>query len=480
MRALLLFVGVVVAVLPILPAQVSAQEIAVVPVISGLERPTTITHAGDGSGRLFVLEQAGRVRIFANGQLLAAPFLDISAQVGCCGERGLLGIAFHPQYASNGLFYLNYSNNSGATVISRWQVSADVNSALPGSESVLLTIAQPFSNHNGGQLAFGPDGYLYIGLGDGGGGGDPQNNAQDRQALLGKMLRLDVDSGSPYSIPASNPFAADDFTRDEIWALGLRNPYRYSFDRLTGELYIADVGQDAIEEVNRQTASSTGGENYGWRLMEGDNCFNPASNCNDGSLTLPAFQYSHGQGRCSITGGYVYRGSALSGLQGNYIYGDFCSGEIFMASQSGSSWSQEILQDTNLQISSFGEDEAGELYVASISGQVSKLVAPLSVSPGSGVYLQSQFIDLSAALRTTGVSISNITTHLNGVNVSELFSECAVNGSLSGGGLTMRCPSIPLSVLDAGDYVFTMTLTLSNGSSVSDSVAWTVLANSEP
>ncbi len=464
--------------LPQLQAQ--SLEIAVTPIISGLQRPTAIAHAGDGSGRLFVLEQAGRVLIYRDGTLLGTPFLDIRDQVGCCGERGLLGLAFHPDYASNGQFYLNYTDLAGDTVVSRWQVSGNADVADAGSEAVLLSVDQPFSNHNGGQLAFGPDGYLYIGLGDGGSGGDPQDNGQNRLTPLGKMLRIDVDSGALYAIPDSNPFAFEDFTLDEIWALGLRNPFRYSFDRLTGDLYIADVGQDAIEEVNRQPANSNGGENYGWRLMEGSNCFNPGSNCNDGSLTLPIVQYSHGQGRCSITGGYVYRGERLTQLQGDYLYGDFCSGEIFLATQDASGWSQQVLLDTSMQISTFGEDEQGELYVASIAGQVARLEAPLSLSPASGDYLQTQSIDLSAILRVNDVSITSLTATLNGIDISAQFSACSLGGTLTNGGRSLRCPDIPLTVLEPGDYTLALTLLLSNGSSVSDSVQWTVLGNIEP
>ncbi|MEQ8954414.1 MAG: PQQ-dependent sugar dehydrogenase [Gammaproteobacteria bacterium] len=295
---------------------VKAQTITPVQIASGLSAPVDIASAGDGSGRLFILEQSGRIRIHDGQNLLVTPFLDIDSRVGSGGERGLLGIAFHPDYSSNGQFFLNYTNNSFDTVIARFQVSSDSNLADPNSEQILLTIQQPFSNHNGGQLVFGPDGYLYIGMGDGGSGGDPQNNAQNPQSLLGKMLRIDVDSGSPYAIPADNPFAQDDFTLDEIWALGLRNPFRFSFDRISGDLFIADVGQDAIEEVHLHRVNTASGENYGWRLMEGSQCFNPSSNCNNGALTLPAFEYSHSGGRCSITGGFRYRGKRNSALAG--------------------------------------------------------------------------------------------------------------------------------------------------------------------
>jgi glucose/arabinose dehydrogenase len=256
-------------------------------VASGLASPVGIYHAGDGSRRLFILQQAGQILIHDGAQVRPTPFLDIATLVSCCGERGLLGLAFHPDFASNGLFYVNYTNTAGDTVIARYRVSDDPNAADPGSAQILLTIVQPFANHNGGQLAFGPDRFLYIGMGDGGSGGDPDNRAQNLGDLLGKLLRLDVDGGVPYAIPASNPFRNTPGARPEIWAWGLRNPWRFSFDRLTGDLFIADVGQATREEVDFQPASSHGGENYGWRLMEGTLCFNPASGCNDGSLTLP-------------------------------------------------------------------------------------------------------------------------------------------------------------------------------------------------
>ena len=477
MRALLLLL----LSFPVLLAQAQERLVATVPVVSGLERPTAIAHAGDGSGRLFVLEQPGRVRILDNGVLLETPFLDISDRVSCCGERGLLGIAFHPDYAANGEFYVNYTNASGTTIVARMLASDSANLADPGSETVLLEVEQPFSNHNGGHLAFGPDGYLYIGLGDGGSAGDPLSNGQDRLSLLGKMLRVDVEAGAPYAIPPDNPFAMEDFTLDEIWALGLRNPFRFSFDRITGDLYIADVGQNAIEEINVHRANTPAGINYGWRLMEGSQCFNPASGCNDGSLTLPAFEYAHSQGRCSVTGGYVYRGRSIQRLEGDYVFGDFCSGEIFLATQAAdSSWSQSVLEATGLQISSFGEDENAELYVAGIGGSVEKIVAPLRIAPASGVYLRQQMIDLSAVLRVANVTISERNAQLNGVNVSSSFDDCALAGTLLEGGRTLRCPGIPLELLEPGQHQFTLSLTLSDGSIVSDSVYWTVLDSSEP
>jgi hypothetical protein len=249
-------------------------------------------------------------------------------------------------------------------VIARYSVSLDPNRADPQSGGILLTIPQPFSNHNGGQLQFGPNGYLYIGIGDGGSGGDPQNNGQDLGTLLGKILRIDVDSGWPFTIPADNPFVGIGGARDEIWSFGLRNPWRFSFDRLTGDMFIADVGQNSWEEVNFQPSTSTGGENYGWRLMEGNSCFNPATNCDNGTLTLPILVYDHSVG-CSVTGGYRYRGSKNPRLNGLYLYGDFCTGLIWGAQEDGlGGWNTTVLLDTNFSISTFGEDESGEIYFA--------------------------------------------------------------------------------------------------------------------
>lgn len=292
------------------------------PVATDLSSSVGVTHAGDGSGRLFIVEQTGHIRIHDGTQVRSTAFLDVSSLITCCGERGLLGLAFHPDYAANGLFYVHYTNTAGNTAIAHYRVSADPNVADPASAQVLLTVTQPFTNHKGGQLAFGPDGFLYIALGDGGSGGDPGNRAQDLTTLLGKILRLDVDGAFPYAIPATNPFRTTQGARPEIWALGLRNPWRFSFDRQTGDLFIADVGQSAREEVNFQPAASAGGENYGWRRMEGTLCFDPSSGCNDESLTLPILEYDHSLG-CSITGGYRYRGGRFPQFAGRFVYHSF-------------------------------------------------------------------------------------------------------------------------------------------------------------
>ncbi len=344
-----------------------ADAIKAEPVVTGLSSPVDITHAGDGSGRLFIILQGGRIVIFDGVQILSPPFLDITSLVSSGGERGLLGAAFHPNYGGNGFFYVSYTDSAGDSVIARYSVSLDPNRADSTSGVILLTIPQPFSNHNGGQLHFGPDGYLYIGIGDGGSGGDPQNNGQDLGTLLGKIIRIDVDSGLPFTVPPDNPFVGIVGAREEIWSYGLRNPWRFSFDRLTGDMFIGDVGQGSWEEVDFQPANSTGGENYGWRLMEGNSCFNPAINCNNGTLTLPILVYDHSVG-CSVTGGYLYRGSKNPNLNGLYLYGDFCSGLIWGAQEDGlGGWNTTVLLDTNFSISTFGEDESGEIYFAHLS-----------------------------------------------------------------------------------------------------------------
>lgn len=346
-----------------------AQTISLEPVVSGLKSPIGVYHTKDGSGRLFILEQGGYVRIWSGKQLLTTPFLDIDALTNGGGEQGLLGISFHPNYKTNGYFFINYTDLSGNTVVARYSVStSNPNVANPSSATTILTVAQPFSNHNGGQIHFGPDGYLYISMGDGGSAGDPGHRAQNLTTLLGKMLRIDVDRGLPYTIPATNPFVSNTnpLVKKEIWAYGLRNAWGFSFDRGTGDLIMGDVGQYAWEEIDFQSRSSTGGENYGWRKMEGNHCFNPSTSCNDGTLTLPVIEYSHAAGNCSVTGGYRYRGSRGTNLTGVYFYADLCSGRIWGAKPSGATWATNQLLDTALTISAFGEDEAGEIYVVDL------------------------------------------------------------------------------------------------------------------
>ena len=350
----------------IVPIQTAGNtlSITVTPLVTGLAEPVDITHANDESSRLFIVERPGRILIWDGSTLLATPFLDISQLTSNDGERGLLGMAFHPDYTNNGHFFVHYTDLSGDTVVARYTVSTDDNIAEPDSGQIILQVSQPASNHNGGQIRFGPDGFFYIALGDGGFGGDPDNNGQNLNTLLGKLLRINVDGGLPYGIPENNPFIDLPESRPEIWAYGLRNPWRFSFDRVTGDLFIADVGQGGFEEVNFQAALSTGGENYGWRLMEGNSCFNPTTGCNAGNLSLPVIVYDHAVGQ-SITGGYRYRGRLYPSLEGAYVYGDFITGKIFTAKRlSDGTWDSAEAADTGLRISTFGEDEQGELYLA--------------------------------------------------------------------------------------------------------------------
>jgi glucose/arabinose dehydrogenase len=342
------------------------------PVASGLNAPIGIANAGDGSERLFILEQEGKIRILQAGAPIDEPYLDISDRVGCCGERGLLGLAFHPRYSENGFFYVNYTDRDGNTAIARYQVSADdPNRADADSELTLLNIAQPYPNHNGGAVVFGPDGYLYLGLGDGGSGGDPQGNGQSTVTLLGKILRIDVDQGELYAVPSDNPFVSGGGL-SEIWAYGLRNPWRLSFDRLTGDLYIADVGQNAWEEINFKAAGSPGGANFGWNYREGAHPYqgNPPQGI---ELIEPVAEYSHDQG-CSVTGGVVYRGAELRDWQGVYLYGDYCSGKVWgLVRNPLGAWLQGLLFETGSTITSFGEDESGEVYLTDYAGTLYRL-----------------------------------------------------------------------------------------------------------
>jgi glucose/arabinose dehydrogenase len=359
-----------VAALALLGSIAGAQRL--VPVASGLDQPIALTHAGDGSGRLFVAEQGGLVRVIADAAVQSEPYLDLRARTAGRGERGLLGLAFHPDFGRTGRLYVHYTDREGNTVVS--ELRAEPPSAATvdvATERVVLTLAQPFGNHNGGQIAFGPDGFLYVGLGDGGSGGDPLGAGQDLGTPLGAILRIDVDGPPPYAVPADNPFVGVAGARPEIWASGLRNPWRFSFDRATGDLWIADVGQNAVEEVNLQPASSPGGENYGWRIMEGDRCFAPPRDCDAGGLTAPVLTYTHasGWGR-SVTGGYVYRGQDVEGLAGRYVFGDYVSGRVFVAEARGGAWHARVLLQAAFRVSSFGEDERGELYVVDHGGRV--------------------------------------------------------------------------------------------------------------
>ncbi|MCB2221908.1 MAG: PQQ-dependent sugar dehydrogenase [Bacteroidetes bacterium] len=339
---------------------------------TGLNNPIEITNAGDS--RLFVVEQAGLIRILEpDGSMLSVPFLDITDRVKSGGEQGLLGLAFHPDYAINGHFYVNYTDDDDNTNIARFTVSSNPNLADVSSEITLLIVDQPFQNHNGGDLAFGGDGYLYIGLGDGGSGGDPGNRAQDLGSYLGKMLRIDVDNGDPYAIPSDNPFVNNPNALDEIWAYGLRNPWRFSFDRETDDMWIGDVGQNQMEEIDRQPSLSTGGENYGWRCYEGSIPYNTNGCGPQSDYVFPVFEYSHDQG-CSVTGGFVYRGSEIPQMHGYYFFTDYCTDDIWTLHQEGSEWVHELFGTyAGNNFSTFGEDVNGELYIAGIgSGKVFK------------------------------------------------------------------------------------------------------------
>jgi glucose/arabinose dehydrogenase len=350
-------------------------------VANGFDAPVFATSPAGDTARLFVVEQGGRIWVVKNGVRLDTPFLDISTQLGSSsGEQGLLGLAFHPDFAANGFFYLHYTNADEDMRIARFTAGTGSDVADAASELVLLDIEDPFSNHNGGMLAFGPDGYLYIGIGDGGSEDDPQGNGQNLNTLLGKMLRIDVDAGSPYRVPADNPFVGQPNSKPEIWAYGLRNPWRFSFDRSTGDLYIGDVGGTAREEVDFQRANSAGGENYGWRNREGTICRPGESDCDLPGAVEPIYDYSQPLTR-SITGGYVYRGAAIPAYAGDYFFADYPSGQVWSLHYEGTTLTR-LQRQPGLtppgflpMISSFGEDANGELYVVDYRGAVYRIVA---------------------------------------------------------------------------------------------------------
>ena len=361
-----------------------AQELELESFQSGFTQPVAIENAGDS--RLFIVEQAGIIKVIDDSNYT---FLDIQSIVRSGGERGLLGLAFHPDFLTNGLFYVNYTQSNGDTRISRFGIQEE-NPLLadPDSEIILLNIVQPFSNHNGGDLNFGPDGYLYIGTGDGGSGGDPDNYSQNNQSLLGKMLRIDVDNGTPYTIPADNPFVNDASTLNEIWATGLRNPWRFQFDELTGDLWIGDVGQNAREEINFQNANSSGGENYGWRCYEGNLEFNTDGCADSASYQFPIFDYPHNSsGGFSVTGGGVYRGNSYPNFVGKYICADFATGNFWSIELTDNPENNvEFLGGTNISPSTFGADQDGELYVADYGGEIFRITdaaLPLEITQWS-------------------------------------------------------------------------------------------------
>jgi glucose/arabinose dehydrogenase len=346
--------------------------IQLIEVASGLSSPLYLTSPANDS-RLFVVEQAGRIRIIKNGQVLAQPFLDIVSRVSSGGERGLLSVAFHPSYAANGFFYVNFTDLAGNTRVERFKVSSNPDVGDASSSKLILGVTQPFANHNGGLNLFGPDGMLYIGLGDGGSGGDPQGNGQRTNTLLGKILRIDVDNGDPYSIPSGNPFANQSGARPEIWAYGLRNPWRFSFDRTAGLLFVADVGQGSLEEID-VVPTTRAGVNYGWNIMEGSSCFGSGS-CSTAGLEPPVIEYNHSGGACSVTGGYAYRGSAIPELAGHYFYSDYCAGFLrsFLYSNGAATDQRTWDVGTIGSVTSFGEDAAGEMYIVVQQGRVYRI-----------------------------------------------------------------------------------------------------------
>lgn len=345
-------------------------------VTSGLSYPDFVTTPAGDTTRLFVVEQSGAIRVVRHDSLLPTSFLDFTGHIGFGGERGLLSMAFHPSYASNGHFYVYYTNLAGDIRIVRYTVSANPNVAdSTTGDTILKVFHETYDNHNGGLLLFGPDGKLYAGLGDGGLSGDPSGNGQNLDTLLAKILRLDVDGGSPYAVPADNPFVGHAGARGEIWQYGLRNPWRFSFDRMSGDLYVGDVGQNLYEEVDVLTAGSPAGGNYGWNVMEGKHCYG-ASSCNRLGLTLPLVEYGHGDG-CAVTGGYVYRGTKIPAISGLYFYGDYCSGWVRSFRYAGGAATENRdwpLLAVSGGLSSFGEDARGELYITSLSGRLYRVV----------------------------------------------------------------------------------------------------------
>lgn len=393
---LLLWTLLILACSVLLPSRAQAQvvwpDIVLVKVVDGLSLSVHLTTADDGSNRLFVVEKQGRIQIIKDGVNPPGSFLDISDRVGSsCGECGLLSVAFPPDYAESGYFYVYYTSESSViqadqegepdgkqdTVVARFRVSAeDPDRADPNSEERLLLQNQPQTNHNGGQLAFGPDGMLYIGLGDGGGGGDPYENGQDLASLLGKILRIQVGPSGPYTVPNDNPFIGQTDAKPEIWAYGLRNPWRFSFDSATGDLYIGDVGQGTYEEIDRQPAAGSGGENYGWDEMEGLHCYPPGSDtCDPDDYVLPIAEYGHGNNDCSVTGGVVHH-SPAPGQAPVYLYGDFCTGRIRALQPEGGTYTTTILLESGLTITSFGQDMAGNSYVVDYNGGIYRVAEP--------------------------------------------------------------------------------------------------------
>lgn len=436
---------------------ISSIQAQVTPVLyaEGFSNPVSIANAGDE--RLFIVERAGLIRIIdGEGNVEPTPFLDISGIITAGGEQGLLGLAFHPDYSDNGYFYINYTDLDGNTVIERYEVSeSNPDIADDQSGMLILEFDQPFDNHNGGDIKFGPDGYLYIGTGDGGDGGDPQDNAQDLSTLLGKMLRIDVDGGSPYVIPDDNPYTENGEAMDEIWASGLRNPWRFSFDRQTGDLWIADVGQQDIEEVNFVPAGEGAGWNFGWRCYEGSQEYNTTDCGAEGEYEFPVFEYTQvGENGCSVTGGFVYRGSDYPLLDGYYFFADYCNDRIYSLHDNAGQWLMEDHgQYADNNFTTFGEDGSGELYIAGISsGKVYKITSPDDpsgtegrVSRGWIVYPNPAGDYLNIAATKTGSVSGRIRIyHTSGRIINELVFD---DGHVV----------VPVEDLNAGVYVIEIT-----------------------
>lgn len=424
-----------------------SQTIGIVSFASGFTNPVEIAHAGDS--RMFIVEQAGIIKILnSDATTNATPFLNISSLVSCCSERGLLGLAFHPNYATNGFFYVNYTNTSGNTVIARYSVSANPDVATT-TGTILLTVTQPYSNHNGGTIKFGPDGYLYIGMGDGGSGGDPGNRAQNINELLGKMLRIDVNSGSPYGIPAGNPYAGATAGADEIWAIGLRNPWKFSFNRLNGDLWIADVGQNEVEEINK-VSSTTAGLNYGWRCYEGNSNYDTSGCASMSTMTFPLAQYTHsGTGGCSVTGGYVYTGTLYPTLQNKYFFADYCLNRLGMVDTAGTITYSSNFSGSNL-FTSFGENSSGELFVTGTSQDIIYRVIDTALDTDN--FTQNGF-SMYPNPTDSEVYLSN-----SNENILSKFSIVDMSGKLL---LEQKLENVPLNTinttsLETGVYIVTI------------------------
>ncbi len=421
----------------------------------GFSNPVSIANAGDE--RLFIVERGGLIRIIdTEGNVETTPFLDLSGIITSGGEQGLLGLAFHPSYSENGYFYVNYTDLEGNTVVERYEVSeSDPDIADYESGMLILEFEQPFDNHNGGDLKFGPDGYLYIGTGDGGSGGDPQDNAQDLSILLGKMLRIDVDLGSPYAIPEDNPYTGNAEALDEIWASGLRNPWRYSFDRKTGDLWIADVGQQDIEEVNFVPAGEGAGWNFGWRCYEGSQEYNSADCGAEGEYDFPVFEYTQvGENGCSVTGGFVYRGSDYPSLDGYYFFADYCNNRIYSLHQSEGQWLMEDhgrYADNNF--STFGEDGNGELYIAGISsGKVYRITGPDDPSGIAGNSKQGWTIFPNPAGDILNVEFTNSGQKPERIRIFQSSGRIVKELVVNGGHVV-----VPVEDLDVGVYIIEIT-----------------------